>query len=223
MEVIRVKNSLDTDVIRRSYEFKDIRALGLNDEDDKVKRLEGHPAVFNSSTSIGGWYDEIIERGAFDGCDFTDVPFFVNHDTSKIPLARSRRNNSNSTMELKIDNVGLYMRADIDTENNQEARQLYSSIQRGDITGMSFCFRVKEQKWENLDTPTPTRRIIKISKVYEVSAVNDPAYEDTDINARDKVALDNAKLTLDNVRTQELDNSEALEIEKLKFQILMKG
>jgi len=126
-------------------------------------------------------------------------------------------------MELKIDNVGLYMRADIDTENNQEARQLYSSIQRGDITGMSFCFRVKEQKWENLDTPTPTRRIIKISKVYEVSAVNDPAYEDTDINARDKVALDNAKLTLDNVRTQELDNSEALEIEKLKFQILMKG
>ena len=220
---MRVKNSLDGDVVRRSFEFKDIRALGLKDENDKIKRLEGHPAVFNSKTNIGGWYNEIIERGAFDDCDFTDVLFFINHDTRKIPLARSRRNNSNSTMELKVDNIGLYIRADIDTENNQEARQLYSSVERGDITGMSFCFRVKEQKWEDMDTDMPTRRITKIAKVYEVSAVNEPAYEDTDINARDKSALENAKLALENVRSKELDNSKALEIEKLRFEILMKG
>ena len=126
-------------------------------------------------------------------------------------------------MRLKIDNTGLFIEADLDVENNQESRQLCSSIERGDITGMSFMFRIKEQKWENLDTPNPTRRILKISKVYEVSAVNTPAYEKTDINARDKEALDNAKLALDNARSQELDNSNALEIYKLKNQILEKA
>ena len=74
---------------------------------------------------------------------------------------------------------------------------------------------------ENLDSDMPTRRIKKIAKVFEVSAVNQPAYSSTDINARDKEALDNAKLALDNARSQELDNSE-LEIEKLRTQILSK-
>jgi uncharacterized protein len=207
-------------LVTRSFEVADFRAM-VN-ENKKTKRLEGHPAVFNSETSIGGWYNEIIERGAFDECDFDDVLFFINHDTRKIPLARSRRNNSNSTMQLKIDDVGLFMGAELDVENNQEARTLCSSVERGDITGMSFMFRVKEQKWENLDTPVPTRRILKVSKVYEVSAVNQPAYDKTDINARDKEALDNAKLALDNARSQELDNSKALEIQKLKSQILFK-
>jgi uncharacterized protein len=207
-------------LVTRSFEVADFRAM-VN-ESKKTKRLEGHPAVFNSETSIGGWYNEIIERGAFDECDFDDVLFFINHDTRKIPLARSRRNNSNSTMQLKIDDVGLFMGAELDVENNQEARTLCSSVERGDITGMSFMFRVKEQKWENLDTPVPTRRILKVSKVYEVSAVNQPAYDKTDINARDKEALDNAKLALDNARSQELDNSKALEIQKLKSQILFK-
>lgn len=210
----------DSMVVIRSFEVVDFKAK--QDENSNTRTLEGHPAVFNSETSIGGWYNEIIERGAFDECDFDDVLFFINHDTGKIPLARSRRNNSNSTMQLKIDDTGLFMRADLDIENNQEAKTLCSSVERGDITGMSFMFRVKEQKWENLDTPVPTRRITKISKVYEVSAVNQPAYTKTDINARDREALDNAKLALDNARSKELDNSKALEIQKLKSQILFK-
>lgn len=210
----------DEMLVTRSFEIADFRAM--ENKDKGTKRLEGHPAVFNSETSIGGWYKEIIERGAFDECDFDDVLFFVNHETNKIPLARSRRNNANSTMQLKIDDVGLFIGADLDIENNQQSRTLCSSVERKDITGMSFMFRVKEQKWENLDTPVPTRRILKISKVYEVSAVNQPAYDKTDINARDKEALDNAKIALDNARSQELDNSKALEIQKLKNQILFK-
>lgn len=205
-------------LITRSFEVSDFRSVP--DEGKKTKRIEGHPAVFNSETSIGGWYNEIIERGAFDECDFDDVLFFINHDIRKIPLARSRRNNSNSTMQLKIDDIGLFIGAELDIENNQEARQLCSSVDRGDITGMSFMFRVKDQKWENLDTPVPTRRITRISKVYEVSAVNSPAYDKTDINARDKSALDNAKNALDNARSQELENSKALDIYKLRNKIL---
>lgn len=201
----------------RNFNVTDFRTT-----DDKFN-VEGHAAVFNQSTSIGNWFYEVIERGAFDECDFDDVLFFVNHNMNKIPLARSRRNNGNSTMKLEVDDIGLLVKADLDIENNSEARTLHSSIGRSDIDGMSFAFRIKEQTWENLDTDMPTRRIQKIAKVYEVSAVNQPAYSSTDINARDKEALDNAKNALDNARSKELDNSDELEIERLKTQILMKG
>lgn len=206
--------------ITRRFKVLDFRALQPDGQDDK-KSLEGHAAVFNSITNIGGWFNEVIERGAFDGCDLDDVLFFVNHDTSKIPLARSRRNNGNSTMQLKVDNTGLFMHADLDVDNNPEARQLYSSVERDDIDGMSFMFRVAEDRWEDLDTEMPTRHILKIAKAFEVSAVNWPAYEDTDINARDKVALDNARRALDNARSsQKLENSKAVDVYKLKNKIL---
>jgi len=206
-------------IVTRSYCVPDFRATQPV-EDEPTKRLEGHAAVFDAMTNIGNWYNEIIARGAFDGCDFDDVLFFVNHDMQKIPLARSRRNNSSSTMRLSIDNVGLSVSADLDTENNSEARQVYSSIDRGDISGMSFCFCVAEDKWDSLDTDMPTRTILKIAKVYEVSAVNSPAYDLTDISARDKAALENAKRSLDNARSQGLGNSDAVDIYKLKNKIL---
>lgn len=214
------QQSRDEMVVTRSYNRQEFRAGG----DDSDKTIEGHPAVFNSPADIGGWFSEIIDRGAFDDCDMDDVLFFVNHNMNKIPLARSRRNNGNSTMTLSVDNVGLKMEAHLDTENNEEARAVYSSVSRGDMDGMSFCFRVKEQKWENLDTDYPTRRITKIAKVYEVSAVNEPAYEDTDISARDKTALENAKQALENAqRSQSLENGkEELEIYKLRNEIMSK-
>lgn len=203
----------------RSFNVTDFRAT-----DNEKYNVEGHAAVFNQTTTIGNWFYEVIERGAFDECDFDDVLFFVNHNMNKIPMARSRRNNGNSTMKLEVDDVGLFIRADLDIENNSEARTLHSSISRGDIDGMSFAFRIKEQTWENLDTDMPTRRIQKIAKVFEVSAVNQPAYTNTNINARDKEALESAKIALDNARSKELENSnDSLEIERLRTQILMKG
>jgi len=206
-------------VLTRSYNVPDFRAIAVIEEACQTSRLEGHAAVFGSMTSIGGWYNEIIERGAFDATDFDDVLFFVNHNMAEIPLARSRRNNGSSTMQLAIDDVGLFVGADLDTQRNADALQLYSSVERKDITGMSFLFRVKADAWEDLDTDTPTRRILQIAKVYEVSAVNSPAYEQTDINARDKEALDNARLALDNARSQELDNSKAVLVQRLRNKI----
>ena len=216
------KNNFDkTKMIQRSYNIADFRAVDITDAGkEQLKRIDGHPAIYDSMTSIGDWYYEVIERGAFDRTDFDDVLLCVNHETRKIPLARSRRNNVNSTMRIKTDNVGLYFEADIDIDNNQEARQLYSSIQRGDMAGMSFIFNVEEESWENMDKDMPTRRVKSIKKVYEVCAASFPAYESTDINARDKSALDNAKLALDNARSQELDNSKKLDIYKLKNKIL---
>jgi HK97 family phage prohead protease len=214
----KIKDFDKSMLVTRSFNVPDFRATQMPDQGPS--RLEGHAAVFDSMTSIGCWYNEIIQRGAFDGCDFDDVLFFINHDSEEIPLARSRRNNSNSTMQLLIDNIGLSVRADIDTVNNADAKGLYSAVDRGDVTGMSFCFRVKEDKWDGLDTDMPTRTILKISKVCEVSAVNCPAYDLTDINARDKTALDNARVALDNARSQSLENDAELDIYKLKNKIL---
>lgn len=202
--------------VRRSF-----NALDFKTSDDEYN-VEGHAAVFNQTTNIGGWFNEVIERGAFDDCDFSDVSFFVNHNIESIPLARSRKFNGNSTMELEVDEIGLYIRANLDIENNTEAKTVHSSISRGDIDGMSFAFRIKEQTWENLDSDMPTRRIQKIAKVFEVSAVNNPAYVDTDISARDKKDLEKAKLEVDIARSNVNDTSKEIEILKLKTEILSK-
>ena len=203
----------------RSYQgVQEFRAI---DDGGGKKRVDGHPAVFDKPADIGGMFEEIIERGAFDGCDLTDVLLFVNHRQGKIPLARSRRNNGNSTMTLDVDDIGLHMMAALDVENNAEARAVYGSIERGDMDGMSFCFRVEEEEWEKLDTDYPTRHITKIAKVYEVSAVNQPAYPDTDIAARsDKEALDNARKAVETARSKEVETS--IEAWKLKNEIISK-
>jgi len=128
-------------------------------------------------------------------------------------------------MTLSLDDRGIYIKANLDTENNSEAKSLYSATSRGDIDGMSFIFYVEEERWEDLDTEMPTRHILKVATVREVSAVNFPAYDGTDINARDQNALDNASKALDNARSK-LDNSkneQGLEALRLKTQILMKG
>ena len=85
---------------------------------------------------------------------------------------------------------------------------------------MSFAFKIKEQRWENLDSDMPTIIITTFAKVFEVSAVNNPAYQETDINARDKNALDNAKAALDSARSNESDDLGAEEWRKEKIRLL---
>lgn len=201
---------------QRSYSFE-IRA---DKNEENVGVITGRPIVYNSRTNLG-WFDEIIAVGALDKTDLRDVRFLVNHDTSKIPLARSRNNNENSTMQLMVDNEGMAIRVNLDVENNTEARNLYSAVQRGDITGMSFMFGVDSEEWVDLETEHPTRTIKEISTVIEVSAVTFPAYESTSITARNKEALDNARKALDSARNS-LDsenNKRALELEKAKLEL----
>ena len=103
-------------------------------------------------------------------------------------------------MQLGVDDKGLFIRVYLDVENNAEARALYSAIQRGDITGMSFMFSVDDEEWEDLESEKPTRRIKKISSVVEVSAVTFPAYEDTEIQARNKSELESLRQKLESER-----------------------
>lgn len=202
---------------QRSYNFE-VRA----EETERGHIITGRPIVYNSRTDLG-LFDEIIMPGALDKTDLTDVRFLVNHDTSKIPLARSRRNNGNSTMQLTVDAMGLGIRVDLDTENNAEARALYSAVERGDISGMSFMFGIRGEEWDNLDSDHPTRRIKDISTVVEVSAVTFPAYDSTEINARSKEALDSARAAVDTARRQNASPVDTGEIYLLKAKTIILG
>lgn len=207
---------------QRAYNFE-IRA----EDGERGHIITGRPIVYNSRTDLG-WFDEVIEFGALDGANLNDVRFLVNHDRSRIPLARSRRNNGKSTMQMTVDMEGLVLDwVELDTENNAEARALYSAVERGDITGMSFMFSIDDEEWENLESDHPTRHIKKIGSVVEVSAVTFPAYEATEINARSKEALENARSAVETARQQRDKSVETdkatLELLKEKTKILSKG
>lgn len=180
--------------------------------------LTGQPIVYNQRTDLG-WYDEIIEDGALADTDLKDVRFLVNHNTDMIPLARSRNNNASSTMQLAVvDGEGMNIRVDLDIENNADARSLYSAVERGDISGMSFMFSTKSDAWDDVDSEHPTRRIRAIDKVFEVSAVTFPAYEQTSIQARGlSDALESAMESLESERTRRAE----IERRKQKIKVLL--
>lgn len=195
------KKGLSGCVQTRAFNFE-VRA----EENEKHGTyITGTPIVFDQATDMG-WYEETIAREALKDTDLKDVRFLVGHDTSMIPLARSRNNNENSTMQMVVTDRGMEIRVDLDTENNPEARALYSAVKRGDMSGMSFMFIADKDSWEDIDTDYPKRTIMSIRKVFEVSAVAFPAYEGTDIQAASEgQALDSARASLESARKQLAD------------------
>lgn len=214
---------------RRSY-LCEVRATDNADRENE-SIITGRPIVYGTRTDLG-WFDEIIDAGALDNTDLTDVRFLVNHDLSKIPLARSRNNNINSTMQLQRNENGLDITARIDIKNNTDAAALDSAVKRGDISGMSFMFFVDGEAWEDLESEHPTRHVTAISRVVEVSAVTFPAYPTTEIYARSNEALESARQTLESAREQRAKETsaaadtaaaQALELAKAKFDYIKAG
>lgn len=197
---------------------KEIRAFNFEVRAEQNEEhghfLTGQPIVYDERTNMG-WYDEIIDNGALADTDLTDVRFLVNHNTDMIPLARSRNNNTNSTMQMEVvPGAGMSIRVDLDTENNADARSLWSAVGRGDISGMSFRFTVDRDSWDDVDSDHPTRHIRAINRVFEVSAVTFPAYSATSIQQRGLAeALESAKASLESER------SRIAEIERRKQKI----
>lgn len=201
------------DIELRAFDFE-VRA---ERDEEHGSFLSGTPIVYEEWTDLG-WYDERIADGALTDTDLKDVRFLVNHNTDMIPLARSRNNNANSTMQMEVvDGVGMNIRVNLDTENNAEAKALYSAVERGDISGMSFMFTVDGDNWEDIDSNHPKRTITAIRRVMEVSAVTFPAYEQTSISTRGLAdALENAKASLESVKAEK----RAIEIKKQKIRFL---
>jgi HK97 family phage prohead protease len=141
--------------------------------------LAGRPIVYDQPTTINdpaGKFIEIIERGALDGADLSDVRLMYGHDTSRVPLARTPK-----TMQLSVSPAGLDMEATLpDTEG---AREVHTAVKRGDLSGMSFAFKVPPGG-DRYDRATNTRTIHKIAKVLECSVVVFPAYATASVEAR---------------------------------------
>ena len=184
----------------REIRFRPLELRAEETEQDAV--IEGYPIVFGQETDMG-FYRETIDRDALKDTDLRDVRFLVGHNTSMIPLARSRNNNENSTMQMSVTDAGMDIRVDLDTENNAEAKALYSAVKRGDMSGMSFMFTVDGDNWEDLDTDYPKRTITSIRKVFEVSAVAFPAYEGTSIQAASEgQTLESVRASLESARAK---------------------
>ncbi len=172
--------------------------------------LEGYPIVFNTRTQIGDFFTEEIDPHALDNADLSDIVLNANHNDIMLPIARHRRG-KRSTMDVSIDNVGVFMRANLDLEGNATAREVYSTVKREDVTDMSFAFFVEADEWQGLDSEMPHRIIKRISKVVDFTVATRGAYPQTSIYAR-SAALDNAKSVLEMARTAAaLDNEKRAE------------
>ena len=190
-----------------AFEKRDEEAPGV---------IAGRAIVFNQRTDLGP-FDEIIDERALDAADLRDVRLCLNHDTSFV-YARSRNNNENSTMQLGVNELGMDIRAMLDIEASPLAQSYYSAINRGDIDKMSFMFVVGRDEWTDIDTDHPTRIIREIRRVFEVSAVTFPAYEQTFIQTSRSLveALDSARSALESVRAAKRIENE-MRAKKLKL------
>ena len=146
-------------------------------------KLEGYAIVFDSPAVIGNTR-EVIKRGALDNCDLSDVSLFVNHDSYKIPLARTP-----NTLILEVDNRGLKFTAELPATD--EGKALYEAVKRGDLRGCSFAFNVAEG---GDVTEGNVRTINSIEKIFECSVVTYPAYDETSVEARQKEQKEGNKM-----------------------------
>jgi HK97 family phage prohead protease len=152
---------------------RETRAAPVELEDRKIV---GYAAVFDSPTDIGGFFREQIKPGAFaEALGRDDVRALINHDEDLV-LGRNKA----GTLRLEEDEKGL--RIELDPPDTQYARDLIVSMERGDISQMSFAFIARKQEWD--DTTDPPLRTILDVELFDVSVVTYPAYPDTSAAVR---------------------------------------
>ena len=171
--------------------------IEMRDEEGGGKMvIEGYAAVFDSETLIGneewGFYER-IQKGAFDGANMKDVPLKYNHSDAVPIMARTR----NKSLELKVDEKGLFVHAEL--LDTQDCKDMYKRIKAGLIDKMSFAFTVKAEGEEWEKGKPPKRTIRKFDRIFDVSVVDVPAYDDTSIYAR---SLDLAEAWKGSVETE---------------------
>lgn len=168
---------------------KEIRLANISDFNIEVRKdeqtdsnkmiIEGYAAVFDSETLIGsedwGFYESIDKR-AFEGANMKDVPLKYNHSNAVPILARTR----NKSLSLSVDDKGLFIHAEL--LDTQDSIDMYKRIKAGLIDKMSIAFKVKQEDVRK--DKTPHRKILRFDRIFDVSVVDTPAYDDTSIYAR---------------------------------------
>ena len=166
----KTKNKLEKKV--RGLELREFQA-----NDNMV--LEGYASVFDTPTVLweyeGVEYKEIIDRHAFDNADFSDCCLKYNHVDSVPILARTR----GGSLQTQIDDFGLKFNANL--FDTSVSRDVYALVKQGGLDKCSFAFTVAKEEY---DTNLHTRKILEIDKVFDLSIVDIPAYEQTSVFAR---------------------------------------
>ena len=190
--------------------MKEIRMVEMRALEDEGMVVEGYAAVFDSVTDLG-WMKEVIDRNAFEGADMSDIVMKYNHEDSVLPMARTR----GGSLQFNVDDHGLKIRAKLpETSVNKD---IFTLIKEKVLSKMSFAFTVKTEEY---DYDTDTRRILAFDKIFDVSVVDVPAYESTEIYARNKEQYEEDKRQYEEQKEQhrklELEKKKALEILKLQ-------
>ena len=156
--------------------MKEIRKLDLQfraeETEDKKMEIKGYAVVFNSPETYG--YTEVIDKHALDETDMSDVVLRYNHNDSFIILARTR----NGSLKLNTDDIGLMMNANLQ-DDITDHKNIFNAIKSELIDKQSFGFTVEEDSY---DYDTDTRTILKIGKLFDVSVVDQPFYNATDVS-----------------------------------------
>lgn len=164
--------------------------VSFNEEDEQKMVLEGYAIVFDQETLIGDkekGFIESIDRNALKNANMKDVPMKYNHDDSFLIIARTR----NNSLRLTVDDIGLKVRAElIDTDSNKD---IYKMVKAGLLDKMSFAFTVSSQKIDR-SGDIPKRTITGIDRLYDVSIVDLPAYDQTSIVVGRSLALVDTEL-----------------------------
>jgi uncharacterized protein len=178
-----MKNEIERRILQGKISLR-TAAPGSN----SIGTLEGYAAIFNSQSHDLGGFRETLVPGSFDKvlASKPDVRALCNHDASQI-LGRTK----NRTLRLRADNTGLF--CSVDLPDTQTARDLHTLISRGDVSQMSFAFKLagdgSDENWTDASDPDTgakyaLRTVSNVSNLYDVSAVTYPAYENTNVSAR---------------------------------------
>lgn len=153
--------------------------------------LEGYFIVFDQPYYIDDWYEETVDPHAFDGCDTSDVRALIDH-LPHLVLGRSTVN----TLTFTIDETGLWASITLNPADT-DATNLYARAQRGDVDQASFGFDEDRVEYEDLPDGRIRRKILHISKLWEISVCTFPAYEQTFVAARSRTVEDLRRQTLE--------------------------
>lgn len=169
-------------------------------DEDQSPIIEGLACVFEQKTDMG-WYVESVSRDAFEGCDMTDVLALFNHDDDCI---LSRTTGKADDLVLSIENEGLKYRF---KAKNEESKEVAENIELDFIKGSSFGFVVKSAEWTDGEiqpdgTKKDHRKITKFEKLYDVSPVTFPAYNQTSVALRSRELTKPKPMTGEEIRSQ---------------------
>lgn len=175
---------------KREVRYTTLERLTAEKREDGSPVIRGHAAVFNRWADIGGWFKEKIRPGAFKKTiKEADVRALLNHDSNYV-LGRNKA----GTLRLSEDKKGLAV--EIDPPDNQWADDLMVSMKRGDIDQMSFGFDSVKEEW---DSDLQERELVEV-RLFDVSVVTFPAYDQTDASVRSIIAMpDEVKPNLDHL------------------------